>query len=113
VLSEGFYVNEKSTDTIWDRTATFRFVAQHLNHCATAVTHTILGKRIKLHNDEIDDSYSSLNIIHLIRGMRSGACGTFGQEKCLQDFCGKLEEREHMKRPRGRRGKILSYVLNN
>ena len=26
--SEGFYVNEKST---------FRFVAQHLNHCATAV----------------------------------------------------------------------------
>jgi len=30
VRSEGFYVNEKSTDTSWDRT-------QHLNHCATAV----------------------------------------------------------------------------
>jgi len=30
VRSEGFYVNEKSTDT-------FRFVAQRLNHCATAV----------------------------------------------------------------------------
>jgi len=28
VRSEGFYVNENST---------FRFVAQHLNHCATAV----------------------------------------------------------------------------
>jgi len=35
VRSEGFYVNEKSNDTSWDRT--FRFVAQHLNHCATAV----------------------------------------------------------------------------
>jgi hypothetical protein len=34
VRSEGFYVNEKSTDTTWDR---FRFVAQHFNHCATAV----------------------------------------------------------------------------
>jgi len=31
VRSEGFYMNEKSTDT------SFRFVAQHLNHCATAV----------------------------------------------------------------------------
>jgi len=37
VWSEGFYVNEKSTDTSCNRTATFRFVAQHLNHCATAV----------------------------------------------------------------------------
>ena len=30
--SEGFCVKEKSTDTTWDQ-----FVAQHLNHCATAV----------------------------------------------------------------------------
>jgi hypothetical protein len=30
VRSEGFYVNEKSTDTTWDRTS-------DLNHCATAV----------------------------------------------------------------------------
>ena len=30
VRSEGFYVNEKSTDTCWDRTS-------DLNHCATAV----------------------------------------------------------------------------
>ena len=35
VRSEGFYVYEKFTDTSWDRT--FRFVAQHLNHCANAV----------------------------------------------------------------------------
>ena len=38
VRSKGFNVNEKSTDTCWDRTkATFRFVAQYLNHWATAV----------------------------------------------------------------------------
>jgi len=30
VRSEWFYVNEKSTDTSWDRTFIFRFVAQHL-----------------------------------------------------------------------------------
>ena len=34
--SERIYVNENSNDTSWDRT--FRFVAQCLNHCATAVT---------------------------------------------------------------------------
>jgi len=34
VQSEGFYVNEKSTDI---EPATYGFLAQHLNHCATAV----------------------------------------------------------------------------
>jgi len=37
VRSEEFYVNEKSTDTSWNRTSGLRFVAQHLNHCATTV----------------------------------------------------------------------------
>ena len=38
VRSEGFYVNEKSTDTpAGIEPATFWFVAQHLSHCATAV----------------------------------------------------------------------------
>jgi hypothetical protein len=32
VRSEGFYVNEKSIEP-----GTYRFVAQHFNHCATAV----------------------------------------------------------------------------
>ena len=34
VRSEGFYVNEKLTPAGIEAT-TFRFVAQHLNHCAT------------------------------------------------------------------------------
>jgi len=37
VRSEGFYVNENSTEPARIAPATFRFVAQHLNHCATAV----------------------------------------------------------------------------
>ena len=37
VRSEGFYVKEKYNDTSWDRTSNLQFVAQHLNHCATAV----------------------------------------------------------------------------
>ena len=35
--SEGLYVNEKSMTLAGIEPATFRFVAQHLNHCATAV----------------------------------------------------------------------------
>jgi len=37
VWSEGFYVNEKIQTPAGIEPATFRFVAQHLNHCATAV----------------------------------------------------------------------------
>jgi len=38
VRSEGFYVNEKNPLTPAGIVpAAFRFVAQHLNHCATAV----------------------------------------------------------------------------
>ena len=40
--SEEFYVNEKSTDTSW----TFRFVAQHLNHCATAAVIGLTGNMV-------------------------------------------------------------------
>jgi len=37
VRSEGFYVNEKPLTPAGIEPATFRFVAQYLNHCATAV----------------------------------------------------------------------------
>jgi len=37
VRSEGFYVTEKSLTPAGIEPGTFRFVAQHLNHCATAV----------------------------------------------------------------------------
>ena len=37
VRSEGYYVNEKSTDTAGIEPATFQIVAQLLKHCTTAV----------------------------------------------------------------------------
>ena len=37
VWSEGFYVNENPLTPAGIEPVTFRFVAQHLNHCATAV----------------------------------------------------------------------------
>jgi len=40
VPSERFYVNDKSTDTSGIEPATFRFVTQHINYCATAVPHS-------------------------------------------------------------------------
>ena len=78
---------------------------------------TITGERRKLYKDELVDWYSSPNIIRLIivRGMRDGACGTFGGvEKCLQNIREKLTERDHLRRPRVDGGGIvLEYVLNN
>jgi len=37
VRSEGLYVNENPLTPAGIKPAIFRFVAQHLNHCATAV----------------------------------------------------------------------------
>jgi len=45
VRSEECYANEKSTDKIWDRTSD-RFVARHLNHCATAVPFVLVNSEI-------------------------------------------------------------------
>jgi len=51
VRSEGFYVNEKSGI----EPATFRFVAQHLNHCATAVPdRSCRGNENNLQSEERD-----------------------------------------------------------
>ena len=45
--SEGFYVNEKFQWQAGIEPATFRFVAHHLNHCATAVPFNV-GDLIKM-----------------------------------------------------------------
>ena len=43
--SEGFYVNEKFKMTpAGIEPTTFRFVAQHINHCATVVTRVKVKK---------------------------------------------------------------------
>ena len=45
VRSKGFYVNENPLTLVGIEPATFRFVAQHLNHCATAVP---LNQQVKV-----------------------------------------------------------------
>jgi len=45
VRSEGFYVNKNPLTPAGIEPASFRFIAQHLNHCAT----TVHG--VKSHND--------------------------------------------------------------
>ena len=52
VRSEGFYVNPLTPAGI--EPATFRFVTQHLNHCATAVP-LIRNKRCKISKGPCDD----------------------------------------------------------
>ena len=50
-----------SSDTSWDRTTTHRFVAQHINHCATVVpritkllsaNHLIMSNRTKFDTEQ-------------------------------------------------------------
>jgi hypothetical protein len=52
----------------------------------------ITGKWRKLHNKELNDLYSSLNIVRLIKiekNEMSGACNTYGrEERCIQGFGG-------------------------
>jgi hypothetical protein len=48
----------------------------------------------------------------IFRGMRVGACGNFGgEEKCLQNIRGKLEERYHLRRPRCRWGNSFKIPI--
>jgi len=46
---EGFYVNEKTLTPTGIEPASFQFVAQHFNHCATAVPsmNIVLGIRLQ------------------------------------------------------------------
>jgi hypothetical protein len=48
------------------------------------------GSRRKLHNDELQNLYSSRNIVRVIKSMEDevgGTCGTHGGgERCLQGF---------------------------
>jgi len=62
VRSEEFYVNEKSTNTAGIEPATFRFVAQIHNHCATAVP-----------NLYFTSSFSSLIVLWIVKAP-TGKC---------------------------------------
>jgi hypothetical protein len=50
------------------------------------------GEWRRLHNEELNDVYSSLNIIHgnqTEKNEMGGACSTYGgKERCIEDFGG-------------------------
>ena len=52
----------------------------------------VTGERRKLHNEELNDLYSSPNIVRVIKIEKNemgGACGTYGgRERCAQGFGG-------------------------
>jgi hypothetical protein len=58
----------------------------------------------RLHNEELNDLYSSPNIIRVIKKNEVGrACSTYGGgERCIQDFGGGPEGRRPLGRPRRR-----------
>jgi hypothetical protein len=49
------------------------------------------GEWSRVHNEELNDLYSSPNIIRVIKSRRmrwAGNVALWGKERCIQNFCG-------------------------
>ena len=92
--SEGFYVNENTLTPSGIEPATFRHVAQHFNHCATAVPSIYIYIYIYIYvcvcvfvcvrKNKLNDLYSSPNIVRAIKSRRmrwAGHVARMGEER--------------------------------
>jgi len=80
--------------------ATFRFVAQHLNHCATAAT-KVTGEGRKLHIDKIHYFCTSPNVVRMMKSRIMGRKGHVapygGKDWCTQGILWRnLREIDHL-----------------
>jgi hypothetical protein len=70
----------------------------------------VISKWRRLHNDELNDLYSSLTICsgdQIDNNEMGGACSAYGGEgRCIQVLVGNLRERDHLENP-GIEGKII------
>src|SRR5215469_5357770 len=91
--------------------ATFRFVAQCLNHCTTACLRglkrdEVTGEWRKLHNEELNDLYSSPSIVGVVKSRRmrwARHVARMGEERDVyRVLVGKPEGKRPLGRPRRR-----------
>jgi len=72
-------------------------------------TDKVIGEWRKLHNKELNDLYSSPNIVRVIKIEKiemGGACSMYGGEVCTGLWWGNLRERDHFG-SRGVDGRII------
>ena len=75
----------------------------------------VTGEWRKLHNEEVNDLYSSPNIVRLIKLRREmgGACSAYGGEKRrIQGLVGKPEGMRPLRRPKHRWGNNIKMDLH-
>ena len=48
----------------------------------------VTGEWRRLHNKELYDLYSSLDVIRLIKNTMGRTCSTYGARRCIQGFSG-------------------------
>ena len=69
----------------------------------------VTGEWRKLHSEELNDFYSSPNIVRVIKSRKNemgGACSAYGGEAYTGFWWGNLRERDHLKHP-GVDGRII------
>ena len=92
ILPVVLYGCETWSLTLWDEHRLRVFENRVLRRIFGPKRDGVTGEWRKLHNEELNDLYSSPNIVRVIKSKKNvmgGACGTYGgSERCAQGFGG-------------------------